>query len=163
MRTFRRQAQIDRRSLSARLMRPAKRKRICTDNVVCPVRREIRKRPNFAAVVELSVGVRRRVVGQETRHSVGLVRRETGQKDQSEMGIKRKIYGKMFENPPPEKMTSSQALSGSFTVFPGRICVAPTAVTNPHVLYGKDEPILSGEQGRLTGKLGLKTVPFSTG
>jgi len=37
-------------------------------------------------------------------------------------------HGKMLENPPPEKMTCSQAPSGSLTVDPGFTCVAPTAV-----------------------------------
>jgi hypothetical protein len=38
-------------------------------------------------------------------------------------------HGKMLENPPPEKMTCSQAPSGSLTVDPGFTWVAPTAVT----------------------------------
>ena len=41
----------------------------------------------------------------------------------------RYTYGKMLENPPPEKITCSHAPSGSLTVDPGLICVAPTAVT----------------------------------
>ena len=49
----------------------------------------------------------------------------------------------MLENPPPEKMTCSQAPSGSLTVFPGLTWVAPTAVT----------------KGQVTGKPGLKTFP----
>lgn len=46
---------------------------------------------------------------------------------------------------PPLKMTVSQALSGSFTVFVGTIWVAPTAVTN----------------GQTTGNLSTKFKPSS--
>lgn len=55
-------------------------------------------------------------------------------------GIAKKLL-----KPPPLKITCSHAPSGSFTVFPGSTCVAPTAVTNGHV----------------TGKPGLKRVPLA--
>lgn len=45
-------------------------------------------------------------------------------------------HGKMLEKPPPEKMTCSQAPSGSLTVDPGFTCVAPTAVTKGQEAYG---------------------------
>src|SRR6266404_4081617 len=38
----------------------------------------------------------------------------------------------MSLNPPPLKIMRSHALSGSFTVAPKLICVAPTATTNEH-------------------------------
>ena len=38
----------------------------------------------------------------------------------------------MSLNPPPLKIIRSHALSGSFTVAPESICVAPTAITNGH-------------------------------
>lgn len=44
-------------------------------------------------------------------------------------------HGKMFEKPPPEKMTCSQAPSGSLIVDPGFTCVAPTAVTKGQEAY----------------------------
>ena len=49
---------------------------------------------------------------------------------------------KIFENPPPEKMTCSQAPSGSKTDALGFTCVAPTEVT----------------KGQPEGKEGLKRV-----
>lgn len=54
---------------------------------------------------------------------------------------------KMLLKPPPLKITCSHAPSGSFTVFPGSTCVAPTAVT----------------KGQVTGKPGLKRTPFRAG
>ena len=55
--------------------------------------------------------------------------------------------GNTLEKPPPEKMTSSEALSGERTEDPFANCVAPTEVTYGHVL-GKEglktplEPLL---------------------
>ena len=48
----------------------------------------------------------------------------------------------MLENPPPEKITCSHAPSGSLTVDPGLIWVAPTAVMNGQVTYKYIEMIL---------------------
>jgi len=54
-------------------------------------------------------------------------------------GIAKKLL-----NPPPLKITCSQAPSGSFTVLPGSTWVAPTAVRN----------------GQVTGKPGLNFFPL---
>lgn len=74
---------------------------------------------------------------QKMCHSLCLVRRHSEQWTLLSGSQYAKMYlgthGKTLEKPPPEKITCSQALSGSATVEPGFICVAPTDVTYGHV------------------------------
>ena len=63
---------------------------------------------------------------------------------------------KMFENPPPLKITCSQAPSGSKTVELGFTCVAPTLVMNGQVpgkdgenIFAEVETVPSGFRQRL--------------
>lgn len=79
------------------------------------------------------------MVGKEALDCVGLVRWKTVHALVRAMKVGIRSYGNILLKPPPEKITSSQALSGSFTVFPVRICVAPTEVTNGQVDCGSDQ------------------------
>lgn len=85
-----------------------------------------------SAIVKLAIGKWRRCIFQETFDSICLEGWEPKIDEQSSEISFYCTYGKMLENPPPEKMTCSHAPSGSLTVDPGLICVAPTAVTKGH-------------------------------